>query len=315
MKFGVGQAVHAQGGRRAPARRRALCRRSCAGRPAARRGAALAARACALPHHRRREGQGHAGRARSCSPAPTSPSSATCRARRRCRAPKIVVPPYPILARDEVRHVGDAVAFVVADTLDQARDAAEAIEIEWEPLPHVIGAAAALARGRAAGVAGPARQSRFRDRRSATRAATDARVRAGRAHGVAHARQSAPRHQLSRHPRRRRRIRRGDAHHAHAGQPGQPRRARRAVRACSRSRPSRCAWSRPTSAAASAPSCFPIANMRSPPSRRSSSASRSKWVADRSEHFLGDAQGRDNITTARLALDEDGRFLALDVDT
>ncbi len=55
------------------------------------------------------------------------------------------MPPYPILARDEVRHVGDAIAFVVADTLDQARDAAEAIAVEWEPLPHVIGAAAALA--------------------------------------------------------------------------------------------------------------------------------------------------------------------------
>ena len=32
---------------------------------------------------------------------------------------RVVVPPYPILARDEVKHVGDAVAFVVADTLDQ----------------------------------------------------------------------------------------------------------------------------------------------------------------------------------------------------
>ena len=38
------------------------------------------------------------------------------------------------------------------------------------------------------------------------------------------------------------------------------------------------------------------------------------WIADRSEHFLGDAQGRDNVTTARLALDERHRFLALDVD-
>jgi carbon-monoxide dehydrogenase large subunit len=39
-----------------------------------------------------------------------------------------------------------------------------------------------------------------------------------------------------------------------------------------------------------------------------------KWVADRSEHFLGDTQGRDNITTAKLALDDAGRFLALDID-
>jgi len=60
---------------------------------------------------------------------------------------QIAVPPYPVLARDVVRHVGDAVAFVVADTLDQARDAAEAIAIEWQPLPHAVDAAAALTQG------------------------------------------------------------------------------------------------------------------------------------------------------------------------
>jgi aerobic carbon-monoxide dehydrogenase large subunit len=39
-----------------------------------------------------------------------------------------------------------------------------------------------------------------------------------------------------------------------------------------------------------------------------------RWAADRSEHFMGDAQGRDNVTTARMALADDGRFLAMDVD-
>jgi carbon-monoxide dehydrogenase large subunit len=39
-----------------------------------------------------------------------------------------------------------------------------------------------------------------------------------------------------------------------------------------------------------------------------------KWIADRSEHFLGDSHGRDNISTARLALDDKGRFLALALD-
>ncbi len=38
----------------------------------------------------------------------------------------------PLLCDGEVRHVGDAVAFIVADTLAQAQDAAELIEIEWE---------------------------------------------------------------------------------------------------------------------------------------------------------------------------------------
>lgn len=55
--------------------------------------------------------------------------------------------PVPVLPTDTVRHVGEAVAFVVAETLAQARDAAEAIEIDWEPLPAVTGIAEALAEG------------------------------------------------------------------------------------------------------------------------------------------------------------------------
>jgi carbon-monoxide dehydrogenase large subunit len=39
-----------------------------------------------------------------------------------------------------------------------------------------------------------------------------------------------------------------------------------------------------------------------------------RWVCDRSEHFLGDSHGRDNISTARLAVDDKGRFLALELD-
>jgi carbon-monoxide dehydrogenase large subunit len=40
-----------------------------------------------------------------------------------------------------------------------------------------------------------------------------------------------------------------------------------------------------------------------------------KWTAERSEAFLSDAHGRDHLTTADLALDKDGRFLALRVKT
>ena len=56
----------------------------------------------------------------------------------------IKIPPHPVLARDEVRYVGDSVAFIVADTLPAAKDAAEALAIDWQPLPHVTGALAAL---------------------------------------------------------------------------------------------------------------------------------------------------------------------------
>ena len=38
-----------------------------------------------------------------------------------------------------------------------------------------------------------------------------------------------------------------------------------------------------------------------------------KWNSERSEHFLQDAHGRDNVTTARMAIDTEGRFQAIDV--
>jgi carbon-monoxide dehydrogenase large subunit len=53
----------------------------------------------------------------------------------------------PILSSGKVRAVGDRVAFVVAETLPQARDAAEMIEIEYEPLPAVIAIEDALKPG------------------------------------------------------------------------------------------------------------------------------------------------------------------------
>jgi carbon-monoxide dehydrogenase large subunit len=45
--------------------------------------------------------------------------------------------PRPLLAIGRVRHVGDPVALVVADTLPRAKDAAELIEVDYEPLPAV----------------------------------------------------------------------------------------------------------------------------------------------------------------------------------
>ena len=45
------------------------------------------------------------------------------------------LPPHPVLAECKVRHVGDPVAFVVAETIDQARDAADAIMVDYDPLP------------------------------------------------------------------------------------------------------------------------------------------------------------------------------------
>ncbi len=56
-------------------------------------------------------------------------------------------PAHPILAQGKVRHVGDPIAAVVADSLEQARDAAEAIDLNIEELPAVMDMKAAAQDG------------------------------------------------------------------------------------------------------------------------------------------------------------------------
>src|SRR5882672_5267612 len=53
-------------------------------------------------------------------------------------------PRYPALVKDRVRWVGDYVAFVVAETLHQAADAAELIEVDYEELPAIVATADAV---------------------------------------------------------------------------------------------------------------------------------------------------------------------------
>jgi carbon-monoxide dehydrogenase large subunit len=59
----------------------------------------------------------------------------------------VPVAPHHVLATDRVRHVGAAVAFVIAETVTQAKDAAENVTVDYEPLPAVTDAKAAVAAG------------------------------------------------------------------------------------------------------------------------------------------------------------------------
>jgi carbon-monoxide dehydrogenase large subunit len=56
-------------------------------------------------------------------------------------------PPRRVLAHEAVRFVGEAVAAVVADSVQQAKDAAEAIFVDYDPLPHTVTIAQATAAG------------------------------------------------------------------------------------------------------------------------------------------------------------------------
>src|SRR5213592_2238930 len=56
-------------------------------------------------------------------------------------------PPHPVLAQGKVRYVGDGVALVIAETPDQAKDAAELIDVDYEVLPAVVNPVDALKSG------------------------------------------------------------------------------------------------------------------------------------------------------------------------
>ncbi len=77
--------------------------------------------------------------------------------------------PHPAIAHGKACHVGDAVAVVIAETLAQAKDAAEAIKVDYEVLPAVADPALAQAQGRAANPRGCAPRTRSISGTSATR--------------------------------------------------------------------------------------------------------------------------------------------------
>jgi carbon-monoxide dehydrogenase large subunit len=70
-------------------------------------------------------------------------STRTTLARTRPDGSPMFAPVHPVLVRDRVRYVGDPIAFLVAETLAQAEDAAELVSVDYEPLPAVTGTSAA----------------------------------------------------------------------------------------------------------------------------------------------------------------------------
>jgi aerobic carbon-monoxide dehydrogenase large subunit len=227
---------------------------------------------------------------------------------------KITVPPYPILARDDVKHVGDAIAFVVADTIDQARDAAEAIAIEWEALPVVIGAAAALAKG--APLVWPKRPDNlaFETTLGDAKATARAFAKAARTVSLTLINQRVVANYLDT---------RGVIAEYDAGQDritltlsSQGSHAVRDVLCADvlKIAADKMRVVTPDVGGGFGTKLFPYREyaLAALAARRLQRPVR--WIAERGDHFLGDAQGRDNITTAKLALDGDGRMLALEVD-
>jgi carbon-monoxide dehydrogenase large subunit len=226
----------------------------------------------------------------------------------------MVVPPRPALAEDRVRHVGDPVALVVAETLAQARDAAEAILVDYAPLPAVTDGAAALAAD--APQVWPQAPGnlafRFRKGDAAAVAAAFARAEAVVALDLVNNRVTAapiePRAALAR----------WDA----ATQSFQLEVTGQGVHAM-RDQLATVFGIPPDRIRVVAPDVgggFGAKNFIFPDYVLAMLAARRlgrpvRWVSDRTEDFLSTVQGRDNRTRASLALDAQGRFLALQVET
>lgn len=101
--------------------------------------------ACASPgvvavltgHEYRQDGLGH----------PTSRHKDFLGSRCNRDGSEFFTPPNIVLPTDRVRHVGDAVAIVIAESIDQAKDAADSLVVDYDPLPHVVDALDALRPG------------------------------------------------------------------------------------------------------------------------------------------------------------------------
>ena len=225
----------------------------------------------------------------------------------------LVLPPHPAIARDRVRHVGDTVAMVVAETAAAARDAAELIAVDYEPLPAVVDTAHTLDPGQPQ-VWDEAPGNLCFDWEAGDRAAAE-RAMAG------------ARHRLSLDLVNNRIV-------VNSMEP------RGAVGEYDAGDETYTLWS--STQGSHFLRTLLAGNVFKVPENRIRVVTRDvgggfgmklflypehvlvlwaarktgrsvKWIPDRSDAFMTDTQGRDNVTRLELALDEDLRFLGLDV--
>src|SRR6202140_1341935 len=227
----------------------------------------------------------------------------------------MIVPPRHALARDRVRHVGDPVALVVADPADQARDAAELITVAYRPLPAVVDATAALAaEAPLLWDEAPGNLS-YRFERG-DKAAVDA-VLAGAAHTIEIELVNNRLVVVPIEPRA------ASGHYDAAADRLELLLTGQGVHSLRQQLANAVFHMPPDRILVRAPDVgggFGVKNFLYPEWVLVLWAARRlrrpvKWIAERGEEFVSSAQGRDNHTRGRLALDQDGRFIALDGDT
>jgi carbon-monoxide dehydrogenase large subunit len=223
-------------------------------------------------------------------------------------------PPHPVLALGKVRYVGDRVALVVADSVKQARDAAEAIDVDYEVLPAVADTGSADKSKTAVHDIAPDNVCYVWA--LGDQAAVDAAF--AKAHHVT--RLSIANNRLipnAIEPRAANASysRADDSYTLYVANQN-PHVERLLMTAFVLGLPEHKVRVIAPDVGGGFGSKIYLYGEETALVWASKQVNRPiKWTADRSEAFLSDAHGRDHVTTAELALDKDGHFLALRVNT
>jgi aerobic carbon-monoxide dehydrogenase large subunit len=223
------------------------------------------------------------------------------------------VPRYPLLAETMVRHVGDAIVMIVAETAEQVRDAIEATPIDFEILSAVVDMRAALAEGAEAVWPGDGGNLAY-DNAIGDKAAADA-VFAKAAHVVSLtvdntrlvANYMEPRAAFAEIDDQGRFVLTTSSQGVHGLRDSM-------AASILKVPPEKIRLITPDVGGGFGTKAMMYREYPLLLKAAKRVAQPVGWVSDRTEHFLGDAQGRDNHTTAEMALDAEGRFLALRVD-
>jgi carbon-monoxide dehydrogenase large subunit len=224
-------------------------------------------------------------------------------------------PPHPVLAQGKVRHVGDPVAIVIADTRDRAKDAAELVKVDYKTLPAVASGEAALKPG-APLVHEAAANNLCYDWHIGDEAATKAAFAK-----AAHITQlEVINNRLVANPMEPRAaigdFDRGSGEYTLYTTTQNPHVIRLLMCAFVLQLPEhKVRVVAPDVGGGFGTKIFHYAEEALVTWAAGKLARPVKWTADRSEGFLSDAQGRDHVTHAELALDKDGKFLGLRVST
>ncbi|WP_173931160.1 xanthine dehydrogenase family protein molybdopterin-binding subunit [Chelativorans sp. Marseille-P2723] len=220
----------------------------------------------------------------------------------------------PILCREHVRYVGDAVAFIVADTRAQAQDAADLIEIDYEDEEPVTDAATALSED--APLVWPELGSNraFLFRIGEEEATNEAFRNAQRVVRISFRNNRLVCNYME--PRSAIGEWRGDEERfvLTAGSQGVHSMRRILCSQVFNIPQEKLRVVTPDVGGGFGTKAFVYREYALVLEAAKRLGRPVKWTSERSEHFLTDAHGRDNLATAEMALDADGRFLGLRID-